>query len=1273
MATPQVNLYEEIDFNSVLQFSLSYNTLQGLLQSIIVELRKHDQKINEVSRNLQDQQEETNTRGSAVDSATTDALDKTQRAHSLAIANVAGVLGVPVDLDGDGQVRPGTSPTERSVVHRQEALEAQIATLSKEVQDAKKEVTQVTAERDHLAEKVKSLDKTVQVILGHEETSEDEDPEEEIPWAKQARAEIASTANKPLQKQVKQLQKMVVGNIGELRARTEKLHQTDTEVGDEIANLRGVIAARVSVIENSLDFLHKRMPKDSMTDEAVPDDDDEQSASSEDQAEENGPTLVWFGQDGNEKLGVLDKDNVLRDLSGIVDTKEAESGFTPAKLAQLAKNTVVEALPIVPGSPPIMGVRFSEGMLEPRGKTLRAGDEKWNPRRRSVGFDDGGGGSGKVLKGADAKYPRVGVRFGDMGEPSKKVYKESTIWAPTGRVAFSDALGEPSGRVLREANEKWKRRRSVEFAVDGDPSGKTFKSGEKWAGGMGANFVAGTKEGGGGKFGNEKWVPNDGYWDDDDSDSFVKSPGRDSRSGSRVSGSGGRSQKSDRRRGSGHSGKSDSSLTGAEPSTWEAIQKLHETLGRLGARVEAVAATTKEGLSENAHGLTNLKKSTKQLQALAGLKFSRLSDELENLTRIQHQWVQLLGIVQQDVAELRGGVVGTSKVPSSGASQDDANGPKTADSTNTADTTASDDTSSSSVSYWVRQLPAVRQQLDNGQAVNAKLLDKLSKIQKYLDSQMPASPAKPPGEVGSSSGGERKVVSPSSGKGHTPTAPKGKPKENQAPRPSGKDSKNGSRGNSPTAVDPSELEQINTDLLVLRQMFEQNAGNEATRQALVGNVIRHMQLQLQHLDQRHSFMLRQIQDMLDHATHMREQTNQIPLDAFEAAELDDGAIQQALARGASGGSGGKGSGGGKRAGGNNKDTSGPSGGDGGAGDAANLAALSKTEAGILSQRMGHLTEEVQFIMQTIQAKVDLSEFKHRVDKLEQWVSRKADRTDLNLILDNSHNVRPSTMKASAGRRPVGGKPTDGSQYVTPPLDDGSDIGQVIEVVNDQAAIIHHLSTFKGDNASMIADLPMLKEKVDQLEQFKADADLVARKAEHEYVDISIDNIRRELIRSINMSSGSIMDTLDKSLNILRDMLDGKADALDLQRVRKTMKEKTASAELVPDGLVGYKCLACNKVMEGMRIRPMGMMFPNFTSHIMPPSGYKKQLLSYKSQSAKNLLSHASQQDSQPLPHAQHTIEGEGGVENGGKVPGPRLPPLPSPMDYEGQQGQSSAH
>lgn len=75
---------------------------------------------------------------------------------------------------------------------------------------------------------------------------------------------------------------------------------------------------------------------------------------------------------------------------------------------------------------------------------------------------------------------------------------------------------------------------------------------------------------------------------------------------------------------------------------------------------------------------------------------------------------------------------------------------------------------------------------------------------------------------------------------------------------------------------------------------------------------------------------------------------------------------------------------------------------------------------------------------------------------------------------------------------------------------------------------------------------------------------------------------------LNATNAGLIDTLDKSLNILRDMLDGKANKKDIAALQQMMNEEAATQNAADalTGFKGFRCLGCNRPVDSLRPRPL---------------------------------------------------------------------------------------
>ena len=200
---------------------------------------------------------------------------------------------------------------------------------------------------------------------------------------------------------------------------------------------------------------------------------------------------------------------------------------------------------------------------------------------------------------------------------------------------------------------------------------------------------------------------------------------------------------------------------------------------------------------------------------------------------------------------------------------------------------------------------------------------------------------------------------------------------------------------------------------------------------------------------------------------------------------------------------------------------------------------------------------------------DVGNLRDQLKKLQQQQADAPKHADTNRAVDTPHNASNSG---------ISGPSADELQKRMDDLEDWAK-GQVVDI----------------------------RATVDHVHHNKADAASVANKAERDYVENAMEKLMHEVEHVLNATNAGLIDTLDKSLNILRDMIDGKATKGDVQKLQGLMAAGRDGAEgraggsgNVPDGLTGvtsYRCLGCNRTMDSMRPRPMGGTAGNFLNRV----------------------------------------------------------------------------
>lgn len=149
----------------------------------------------------------------------------------------------------------------------------------------------------------------------------------------------------------------------------------------------------------------------------------------------------------------------------------------------------------------------------------------------------------------------------------------------------------------------------------------------------------------------------------------------------------------------------------------------------------------------------------------------------------------------------------------------------------------------------------------------------------------------------------------------------------------------------------------------------------------------------------------------------------------------------------------------------------------------------------------------------------------------------------------------------------------------------------------QQQVVSQTEHSVSDREAARDELDALRELVEQLDHRKADATLVANKAERDYVENALERLMREVEQVLNATNAGLIDTLDKSLNLLRDMIDGRASKQDIARLQQVMAEQSggASAADALTGFKGYRCLGCNRPVDSLRPRPAAPKMGTFVN------------------------------------------------------------------------------
>ncbi|KAK7201637.1 hypothetical protein NESM_000228400 [Novymonas esmeraldas] len=204
--------------------------------------------------------------------------------------------------------------------------------------------------------------------------------------------------------------------------------------------------------------------------------------------------------------------------------------------------------------------------------------------------------------------------------------------------------------------------------------------------------------------------------------------------------------------------------------------------------------------------------------------------------------------------------------------------------------------------------------------------------------------------------------------------------------------------------------------------------------------------------------------------------------------------------------------------------------------------------------------------------------------IERLSDGKADRTALHKLRDELNALRQLVELANAQRRDGGGD------------DDGklgaASEGLLRDLQGELSALKEAYNARVAGGSMSGEDADDLRGRIDRLDHCKADATLVANKAERDYVENALERLMREVEQVLNATNAGLIDTLEKSLGILRDMIDGRASKQDVANLQGWMAEANVGGgggAGAPDGLTGFKgfrCLGCNRPMDNMRPRTL---------------------------------------------------------------------------------------
>ncbi|CAG9571316.1 conserved hypothetical protein [Leishmania major strain Friedlin] len=216
----------------------------------------------------------------------------------------------------------------------------------------------------------------------------------------------------------------------------------------------------------------------------------------------------------------------------------------------------------------------------------------------------------------------------------------------------------------------------------------------------------------------------------------------------------------------------------------------------------------------------------------------------------------------------------------------------------------------------------------------------------------------------------------------------------------------------------------------------------------------------------------------------------------------------------------------------------------------------------------------------------MSDLASRISRAEANIERisesKADRSALHKLRDELNALRQLAELLNAQNRDLGD--AEGGRA------SAAMENMLRELQGELSALKEaHNTRFAGGGLSG-EDAKNLMDSIERLDHCKADATLVANKAERDYVENALERLMREVEQVLNATNAGLIDTLEKSLGILRDMIDGKATKQDVANLQGWMSEANIGGGAgAPDGLTGFKgfrCLGCNRPMDNMRPRTL---------------------------------------------------------------------------------------
>ncbi|KAG2379580.1 hypothetical protein C9374_006697 [Naegleria lovaniensis] len=268
--------------------------------------------------------------------------------------------------------------------------------------------------------------------------------------------------------------------------------------------------------------------------------------------------------------------------------------------------------------------------------------------------------------------------------------------------------------------------------------------------------------------------------------------------------------------------------------------------------------------------------------------------------------------------------------------------------------------------------------------------------------------------------------------------------------------------------------------------------------------------------------------------------------------------------------------------------------------------------------LNNQVQEIQKQLESLEAKLDqkcdalTTPSYQQFKDIEDMVLRKVDRDEFHSIVEK---LKAETDKAT-NQRPLSPEDKSDKMLKFEGTFDQSDLKRIRDSINTLAAQVQQLTKMKADKIEVFKELSEKKEAIDRLDQTKSDANIVARKAEREYVDSLFNKMKKDLENMIGLTNSHTADMLAKDLEFLKKLIEDKADIDELKRIKDFLTQSfDTKVDKDGEGLASsqaFKCLSCNRAMKGMKLKPNALNFDNFVSHLPPPKpkvNPRKQFLS----------------------------------------------------------------